>query len=357
MKHKRNVLGIALVAPVLLAFSAREETIEFHPRAGSKLHKTFEISTETTLDEMRQVMNGQEPPGGDLEMENKIHLEIAVTDEYGPIADGRPTTITRTYDEIGSTTAMSMSHPVMGSQSGEIEGSSELEGKQVLFTWNEGEGGYTVSAVSEGMDDDLIAGLAEDMDLRGFLPDKEVAEGSSWDVDVKAVRGLFAPGGSIKVEADMDESDLMRNMGGPPPSPDEFLGEFEGTASAKLSSIRDEGGVRVAVIDLIVDVSSAKDLTEYMAEVMDRISGNEDMPDMEMDVQSMDVEYSFRGQGTLLWNLDADVVHGLDLSGSLEQITDTAMNMSAGGMDIAMEMSMTFSGTQRIKVSTEHPGN
>lgn len=357
MKHNRNVLGIALIAPALLAFSAREEAVEFGPRTGSKLHKTFAISTETTLDEMRQLLNGEEPPGGDLEMENSVHLEVAITDEYGPVADGRPTTVTRTYDEIKSTTEMSMSHPVMGSQSGEIEGSSDLEGKQVLFTWDENEGAYVATPQSEGMDADLVAGLTEDMDLRGFLPREEVAEGSSWDVDVKAVRALFAPGGSIKVEAEMDESDLMRNMGGPPPSPDEFLGEFEGTASAKLASIRDESGIRVAVIDLIVDVTSAKDLTEYMATVMERVADNEELPDMEMDVQSMDVEFSFRGQGSLLWNLDDDVVHGLDLSGSLEQITDTAMNMSAGGMDIAMELSMTFSGTQRIKVSTERPGN
>ena len=61
--------------------------------------------------------------------------------------------------------------------------SSELEGKTVMFTWNEEDSELPASFHESGR-----RGAAEGLRRTGhvpFLPTKEVAEGDTWGIDVK----------------------------------------------------------------------------------------------------------------------------------------------------------------------------
>jgi hypothetical protein len=154
----------------------------------------------------------------------------------------------------------------------DVPGSSELEGMSVVFTWNEDEEDFDV-AFAEGMEGDekLLVNLVESLDLREFLPPNEVS------------------------------------------SQDEMVGELDGDIAAELVGIREEDGKRLAAIKLELDLSSASDLKEKMSELKDQ------MPEGmgEIDFESFDVEFEFKGEGELLWDLEQGLFHSLAISGDI----------------------------------------
>jgi hypothetical protein len=245
---------------------------------------------------------------------------------------------------------MQMSNQMAPDVDQEMAGPSELEGLTVVFTWDEDEGGYSVEFDEESDgDDELLDGLTEAMDLRGMLPDGEVSEGDTWDIEPSVLLEAFAPCGSVKIRP--EELANMMGMNSPQPSPAEMLGDFEGDITAEFEGIRDEDGTRVAVINLSIDVDTAKDMTEFMEEMMDEMEMPEGM-EIDMDIESMDMEFEFKGEGQLLWNLETGLVYSLTVEGTVKQAMDTAMNMSMGDMEQSIEQSMSFSGEQSITLTT-----
>ncbi len=356
--RRQSILWTTLTVPALLAFSSRGQELSYHPAAGSSVTRTFETTQNADLEEMSTIVNGNEMDASMMEMEmsNETRTRIVVTDEVGAVADGRPTKLSRTFDTLESNTSSSVSNAMMGEMNNEISGASELEGLKVVFTWDADEGEYTLAFGddSDG-DEDLLEGLAEDMDLRGILPNKEVAEGDTWEVDPQVFIHVFAPGGSIKIEPeDLGEASGM--MGGQQnnPSPDKFLGDLDGEVTAEFRGIEDDNGVKVAVIALTVDVSSSKDLSELMKESIEGMDSP--MGEMSMEIESFDMEFTFDGEGELRWNLEAGLLHSLLLSGTHEEIMDTSMSMSGGGQDMAIENSLTMGGEMTVEISTTLDG-
>lgn len=354
MKHKRNVLWPALVAPALLAFTPRGDQVSFHPEAATKLTKTFETDSDTTLDEMNIVQNGQEmdPSQFGMELSASVHFVVSVTDEYKKVDATRALVLTRSFDEISANGHFSGNNMMTGEMSEDMNGSSELEGQKVEFTWDPDAEDYGVAFADDADgDEDLLEGLVADMDARAFLPTGEVSKGDSWSVDPQAVRTFFAPGGSVKLEMEALDEDMMGGMGNQP-APDKMFGDFEGDVTAQYGGTRDEGGVRVAVIELDLDVVSARDMTDMMADMLEKTMKESPM-EMDMDVESADVEFTFEGTGTMLWNLDMGVIHSLELSGEMSQTMDQSMTVAVQGREIAIEQSMVFSGSYTSSVSTE----
>lgn len=353
MKHKRNILAPLLVAPALLALASRGDQPTFAPEPGTSLTKRIENSYEISLDDMSMVVNGAEMDASMLgmEMTTSTSQVVAVVDEYEAVGGGRPTTLRRTFEELSSATSIAMSNAMMGDQDVDAPGSSELEGMTVVFTWDEDAGEYEVAFADDSDGDaDLLEGLAEELDLRELLPDGEVSEGDAWDIDPEVLRQVFAPGGAVKIEP--EEMGDMMGMQSPQFSQDQMLGDFDGEVSAEYVGAREEDGLRVAVIRISADVSSARDLTEIVDEAMSEMELPEGM-DIEMEVESFDMEFMFEGEGELLWNLATGLVHSLHLSGEVNQTIDMAMNMNAGGMEQALEQSMSLSGTHTVTITTE----
>jgi hypothetical protein len=353
MQHQRKFLLPLLIAPALVAFaSVAAQTIAYAPVEGSRLTKTFSSSSDVALDDMSMVVNGQEMDAGTIGLEMAVtsKITITVTDEYTKVADGQLARFVRTFDELSSTTQVDVSNQMMGDMDGEIAGASELEGLKVVFTHDGDSDGYAIAwAEDSGGDDELLEDLDWNMDLADFLPGKDVAEGDTWSIPAKALRAVFAPGGSLKIEPeDMDEE--LMGMGAQPP-PDQALGEFEGQVTGEFRGVRDVDGTKVAVIHVTADVTAAKDLTELTQEMIAEQPSPEGM-DLEMNVESSDMEFAFEGEGELLWNVTTGLLHSFEISGETAVTTDTSMSMSMAGNAQDVEQSMSLSGNQSISVKT-----
>lgn len=346
----RVLVPFLLLAPFGLAGEWRADHPRFRPEAGMRLSKTLEMQGELDLEDSTMEVDGVDRSEmfGQLEMVMRVGQSITVTDHYEQVANGRVTRLKRAFDELGGTTRISGSHPVAGPIEEELEMASELEGKIVVFTWDATDEAYVAAFADEGADEELLEDLREDLDLSGFLPSEEVAEGESWSVDAEVVRGLLAPGGDLKLRPDGPAGQFGSSSQF---SQNDLIGELDGKFQATFAGVREEEGAKVAVIKLDLQAHSARDMSSLLEELAEQMQSN--LPEgMEVDFTSLDGEYEFDAEGELLWDLGTGLVHGLSLSGQMRQIVDTAMTMKMGSNSSSMETSQTFAGTQTFVLTT-----
>ncbi|HIG86843.1 MAG TPA: hypothetical protein EYQ25_07365 [Planctomycetes bacterium] len=352
-----TLLGL-LAAPLLLSALPTRDTIAFAPEDGTSVSVTFLSSNELTLDDMQMLMNGQENAMmPSIEMDMITTTEYQFSDTYERMAKGQPARLKRTYDSIQSAISGETRMEMMGEEQTEDvagSGTSGLEGDSVLFNLKDGEYIKSWPEGEEG-DDELLENLLEDVSLRGLLPEGEVAEGESWDIDLSIMLDLLAPGGDLGLELEMEGGDNAMSMG---PDTDmmsdirEMLsGNMNGTVTGKLTGYRDADGARVAVIEIDIEVDCSTDMIDMMREKIE-----ESLPPdagIEMDLSSVDVSYVMEGEGELLWNASAGHIAGLSLELEVAMSMEMAMGMDAGGQQMDMEMAMEMSGTTELTVEVE----
>jgi hypothetical protein len=186
--------------------------------------------------------------------------------------------------------------------------SSDLQGSTVLFTWDNATGDFKASLLDGKTKLDL-GGLDEDMDLRVFLPGKQVAQGDTWSVDASAVDELFSLGGDLGLE-------------------DEEGGSFEEQLAELL-----EGDIEVAYVEL--DDSGAavlriKASLDFDGEITDqRIGGT-----------AMKVNGHINMRGNLLWNVKAGHFQSFELEVEMDLAMKT--NPPAPGASVQVEMDMAL---------------
>lgn len=341
-----------LALSLLVGFSGSSvDKVAFTPAEGATVTKTFTVNTELDIDDMTALMNGGPSPMPEMEMSMAMTQSVTVTDEYLAVADGQPAKLARTYDAIGTDLEMDINAGGQA-QAPSGTGSSPLEGSTVVFSWNgETESYDTAFAEGEEGDDEMLAGLIEDMDLRGLLPSDEVAEGESYDIDVAAFADVISPGGDLKIEMEIDgetggsgmDPEMMTNFR-------KFFEEMiEGSATGKYVGTRDVDGVKVAVIELEVEINGSADMSDMAAESM-----GEEMPEgVEMNIDRMDVEMTYEGTGELHWNMAKGVIHGLSINAEMEMNMDMAMGIAMGGQEMEISMEMAMSGAVENTVTTE----
>jgi hypothetical protein len=352
-----SLLAVALLG-ALTAFAPLQPEVSYHPAEGTSVTRTIDVRQTSALEDMSMVVNGQEmdPSMTKVEMDGDTSMTVTVTDQIASVGEGRPLKLLRTYDALASTTSMKMSHAMMGDMDTDIAASSELEGLTVAFTWDEEAGDYTV-AFHEGStgSEELLEGLVEDMDLRGILPGKEVEPGATWTLDPQVFRGVFAPGGALKLEPEESDDSLSQmGMNQEMPAADEMIGDLTGDATAEFVGVEEADGVQVAVIRVKLDVSSAKDLTAWMTENMAKMEAP--MEGMEMSVESFDVEFAFEGEGELRWNLQAGLLHSLTLTGQRKETIDSGMGMKVQGQEMDIENTMDMGGEYDFTLKVTHEG-
>ena len=363
MKHSQTLLVAAFAAalPALVAFRPTEllpkvEKISFAPREGSSLTKTFTNTMSFGLDDMSMLMNGEENPMmPEIEMDMDVTSSTTVTDEYVSMGRGRPLVLQRTYDEIGTEMNVEVIVEALGQSQQESPsgaGTSPLEGETVIFTWDDEYDEYKVTFPEDAdSDEDLLENLIEDMDLRVLLPDDEVSEGDSWDIPLAGLVDVLSPGGDLKLDIDMDGG---MGMGGASPemmsNMREMFGDMlEGQATATFSGTREVDGVTVAVIEIEIEIDTARDMSEFLEGVM-----GDEIPDgMDFTLDRVDLEFALEATGELLWNIRAGHLHSLELEGEAAIALDMEMGMDFGGQSMSMEMSMEMSGTMESSVSVD----
>lgn len=321
-------LLIALALSAAAPSAASDGTaLRYAPAEGLRLVRTFEHRMERSLDELRLLRDGEEQ---ELAEQPEIGMtntgRVVVTDTIVAVDAGRPRKLVRVFDAIEQQVTES------GPREVEKEGATELEGRSVTFTWSDEDGDFAVDWTDEEGDDALLEGLDEDMDLRGFLPPGEVAEGEVWDVDVRSFMRFTNPGGELGIDTDPpmreEELELRRRMR------DAATGAIE----AELTGERDVDGTRVGVIAVRAKIASEAEL-ESETKIGTSVHG--------LNV-GMDLE------GELLWDLEAGHVRSGEIAGDVE-FTFTSENRTSTkeGEPVVFSQELVFSGTASWAVAVE----
>jgi len=345
-----------LATPLLVSGEGRGTEIAFHVEPGTSLTKTYVIETDITLDNFDMTMNGQAPPMvPGMQMSVSGVDTVEVEDTYSKVADGRPTMFTRSFETLSSEIEMVMELDIMGevtSEEASMELVSALEGESVEFVWNEEEETHdTVLPDGSPLEEEDIEGLVEDMDFRSLLPTEEVDEGDEWEVELMGLQGVLAPGGNLKMAA--EEAVEFGGMSGTDfgSLSDYFNEDLEGECIAVFDGIRKIDDLEIAVIKFTFEFGNAVDITDQTREQME----DSELPEGvgEIEIEHVDLEIAYEGEGVLNWNLAAGHFHSYEASGDFEMLQDQGMLIEAMGQEMSIEQTLEFSGSLTFEVSVE----
>jgi hypothetical protein len=356
MIHNRLLIPAALLIPALLSSHLPGDRIRFAPSEGSSATKTFENKAEFTLDHISIRMNGQESPmQPEMEMTINSTQKVVVTDVYVANREGAPKKLRRSYDDLGSDVSVAFKMEMMGqtkNQDQNIKGESELQGKKVVFTWDDEKGEYKKAFDPAADKDALLKDLEEDMDVRALLPKEDVKEGAEWDIDVKKLATILAPGGNLSiVPKEMADDEKSMGMPGMGSMSDWLRGSLEGSAKGTFVGLREVDGVKMAVIKLEAKITVSKDMTEVVEEAMKHAKLPPEAGNPSID--HVDIDYKLEAEGELLWDLAAGRAHAFTMSGPSHANMDIAMKIDAGGQNMSIEQSMEMSGTTGLSLKVE----
>jgi hypothetical protein len=333
MRSRYFVVPALLSIAVLAAFVVPADSLTFHVEAKSKLTKTFENKIKLASESMSITVDGNEMHTGvevpEIELADNETIQVA--DEYLQVEDGRPTKIARKFVDLSGDSLETTTMPEgSGMEDREDKGEKEspLEGKSVVFTWEDDDYKAAWADEEKGGDDDLLEKLEGDMDLLGFLPSKGVAKGDTWDLDPKVFNGVSSPGGRLQLrnpdreEADDDASiqeELEKNVGG------------EGKATYK--GTRTVDGVEVGVIEITAELESHGAI--------------------EPEGRETSIEYAVNYTGEMLWNVKAGRLHSLELKGEVKFSMDMKSAMEVGEESHELRQKVEFAGTIEHRATVE----
>ena len=327
-----------LAAPVLFAIvpAAPRETPRYAPAEDTILVKVFSQSTELELEQLSSVMDGQEiPPEFMPEIELFVGSErhVAVTDRIVSADGGRPLVLERTFDTITAKASESLRMEPGGESTARGAATSPLEGRTVRFTWNaddeEYEATYTDGEDGEHAPDEL----AEDMDLRAFLPPDEVEEGDEWELDAEVLSVLFVPGGDLEWEWELDEG-----MEGTYEDGDDR--EYDGTLRVLFAGFEQDG--RLAVLELSGEIESFEEGPGDL-EHIPVVSGT----------ATISTTTYFDLEGRIWWDLAAGHLDALELVAALAMKSVTEKDPGQPGPEFTS--TVLLSGTWTSEVSVQVP--
>jgi len=352
MQRRLTLFLTALALPCLASSVAPGDKLAYSPAAGSTLVRNWKIVNNASLDDLQITSGGQPMPmPAEMEMSQSMTTEIQVTDQIAELRDGAPKSLTRTFDTLTGDGNVSMSMPQMGDNSTEMSAKSELEGKTVKFTWNSDDSKFDIAFDGGEGDAELLGKLVEDMDLREFLPKSEVSAGDTWEPSPNALRAMIAPGGGLALIPESPEGGMGAGMG---PGMDRMgdlssmmSGDFEGSVNAEYKGVRDVEGVKLGEIHLTFEVSTAMDLTDEVGDLSEQLPPGVGS----MEIDHLDVEFGWKGEATILWDVAAGHVASAEAHGDITTRMDSGMSLSAGGRDMNIETSFEMSGKVDSKLT------
>ena len=342
-----------------LTLGGAGDQIAFRPQAGATLTKSIVTTSDLELDDLSLLVSGQDVGEmiGEISFSLEQESKIEVTDTYKACADGRPTELLRAFDALSGDMHMEFS-PVPGMDMPDVSSSSELEGKTVLFRWNEEEEEYDVSFPEEGDgDQDLLEGLEEDMDLRVFLPSAEVPEDGSWTVELAGLETVLAPGGNLRMmpeDMEMDREAIERFAKIFEGFAEQYSDLLEGECTCTYKGMREEGEEKLAEIAIELEVAVTLDLTEALSQVIQAsLEESGAGGEVQFSFDSADLNVDFEGSGTLLWSPSAGLVHSFQISGDVTFGLDLAVSIEAMGEKQDVDASLEMSGSMEQALETK----
>ena len=327
---------VPLALLLLVGVGAKEE-ITFHVAAGTTLARTVEIQYQVALEDFAMTMDGEEVPAeylGEMHFEIKHHERYVVTDLFEAMAGGRPARLKRTFDELTGKDGTRYSSGV-GEENDDKDYESVLEKKSVVFTWNEDSGGFEV-AYGEGIDGDeeRLAKLEEDMDLRVLLPAAAVEEGESWELDAREFRVILDPGGDLALEDTESDEDTSNED-------EQLRANLTGKIRATYKGTRVEEGSKLATIALAVEAETHAEDETSADEVPEGGHG------------TSRTEVGFNLEGELLWDLEHGHARSFELSGANEVTMIQSLSGEFEGESFEQAQTMSLVGEVRFTMQVE----
>jgi len=331
-------LALAPLAFLALGSSFSREEIVFRVKADTTLERSLKNQYSMELESMAFTMNGEELPAdafGEVDIRIEHSETYLVTDAFEAVAEGRPQRLRRTFEELGGKESSSFSSEGEGG-SDDSGYESALEGKTVVFTWNDEAERFDAAfaAGTEG-DEALLAELDEDMDLRRLLPTGSVSEGDSWSVEPGAFACILDPGGDLGLEDPKGEQQDTSVQDAA------LRANLAGTITATYKGQRDEDGVKQAVIALAVDTNTHAEQDLGPEEVPEGTSG------------TGRVEVRFLLEGELHWDLEHGHALSFELSGENGLTTIQTITGDLDGESLEHVQTMVFSGETSFSMRVE----
>jgi hypothetical protein len=336
MRRSLFILFALVTTPGFAGLSTRQE-FAFTPEEGLELTESYEQKMFLELEDMELVVtvNGeeQEQEIGEVEITIASVDHVEFTDEYVSVDGARPTKVRRTYDALSSESNESFTSEEGDSDESESSSESELEGESVVFSWDEDAEEYEAEYDGDGADEDLLDELDVESVLARFLPDGDVDEGDSWEVDVEAFNELSEPGGYLAILEEDEEPNRDFTL----QVTENMTGDIEATFQGMREVDGDELAVVHLVLELTSEVSEEQDLEEEGAE--GRLT------------QSYDFEFEL--EGDLLWNLETGVPHSCELEGDASVTIIANQEFTTPQGDLEIKQTQNFEGALAFTVTVE----
>ncbi len=346
IRQRTAVVTSVLALPLLVAFGARAQKLAFGPEDGSALDKSLSMDVSFYVEDLSLIADGQDVGGmmmAEMDEALSFNMLIEVTDEYVRTEGGKHMELLRTYNTITAEGGTE-------SEREEADGIDELEDETILFKWNDEEGVYNKSYHESEGDEDLLEELEVDMDFTALLPGGEVSEGDTWEMAGDKALSLFAPGGfpGGSGGGDGEEEAMELFQQELQPQIEEAFGDF--VIECTYVGTREDGDASYGEITFEFEGEGAIDLSDFLLAVFElQMEGQ----DMEIDVDiTANLELSFEGRGTLLWDQAMGTVHSYDMSCEMLLIADVDAAVDAMGESHEMEASAELSGSGEWSMTT-----
>jgi len=275
MQNNRRILTFAALA---LATAIPAEGPKFAPAADTKLSRHLELKSDLAVGDVRVFVDGTEvdgpPDGATLTLVSA--LKFAVADTLGAVDEGRLVRVERRYTEL-QRTAQAEAEEEDSTDRVECNMSSRLHGETVVFTWNDESERYDVAALDEDsdLDEDLLAGLTQDLDFAALLPAGEVEVDATWEVDAAALLPYLSPCGDLgfEIEHDGEELDSFLTVLATTLTPFDGADDCDGTLRATLTAV--DTDTQRATIRLTGQMNWNADYSELWRERWEMLEGGD----------------------------------------------------------------------------------
>ncbi len=325
----------------LLALAPSADKVSFHAAKGLSVTRTITAEHTLEMEDMTVLINGAEPPAmPEMSMEMDIKSSYKIADTYAEMGPSAPAKLVRKFEQLDQNIQMSMTGVPGMEPETNLEGLSDLEGKTVVFAWDEEAKSYKKTYEGEAGEEGHLDGLQEDMDLRFLLPERaEVSVDDTWSPSMDRLRELFMPGGDFKIAPEASQNSMGMQPG--QNSDQMFRGDWEGTCKATYKGLRDGHGV----IHVVIDAKVKTDATESAKGQMGELPGG-----AQATVDHVDLLLEITCEGDLLWNLADGIPASLNMEGKMKINNESSIQIAAGGQNMDMENIVVMAGGFSMKM-------
>jgi hypothetical protein len=347
--------------PVLLSCAAllvagTQLSTDYSPDKGFKVEVLTELSMKTTSSSFERDGEPVEGRGGGSgDMASSMKHQAVIVDTIVAVKEGKPSKLTRSFESLSGASTMSF-----GGEETTRDAEPQLDG--VTLTLARAENGEIEAKVTEGTSpssSDCLEGHRLELALDALLPEGEVADGASWELDKDAVRRALG----LDMEkayfprAAPTEGDSPRGggggggggrfrggMGGGGDSRVLDLADWEGTATLTEEKV-EHGGVACRVIT--IELKAKGDMPEQ-----ERTGGGRRGQALGLSSEAVfGTSYAIELEGKLFFSVADKRPVAFVVEGSVGVETDTERTMG----ESTMRIRSTREGTYKHSVEVSRP--